>query len=574
MTAPSDTPDTSDANPSNFVADMVDDDLRTGRTQGRVVTRFPPEPNGYLHIGHAKSICLNFPLSQKVATGKCNLRFDDTNPATEDVEYVNAIQDDIRWMGFEWADLFFASDYFEQLYSWAVYLIKEGKAYVDSQTLEQIRDTRGNFYKPGVESQFRSRSVQENLDLFARMRAGEFADGAHVLRAKIDMAHTNINMRDPLMYRIKRVHHHRTGDKWCIYPTYDWAHGQSDAIEGITHSVCTLEFEDHRPLYEWYLEQIPEIPADKRPRQIEFAKLNLSYTVLSKRRLQQMVKENIVDGWDDPRMPTMAGMRRRGFTPVALRKFCDRIGVSKRDGIVDISLLEYALREDLNATSPRVFTVLNPLKVVLENFPEGHTETFEGAYNPEDPSYGARPLPLTRELYIERDDFAEDPPKKWFRLAPGREVRLRYACIIKCESVIKDESGQVVELRCTWDPNSRGGSPADGRKIKGTLHWVSAAHAVPAEVRNYDRLFTVENPMDEALGGDFRKHLNPQSLTVIEGAMSEPSLAAAAPGARFQFERLGYYCVDSHTAGPGGLVFNRTITLKDSWSKISNKDTD
>ncbi|MDX2019128.1 MAG: glutamine--tRNA ligase/YqeY domain fusion protein [Deltaproteobacteria bacterium] len=573
MTSPTATDSNNDANPSNFIADIVDEDLRTGRTQGRVVTRFPPEPNGYLHIGHAKSICLNFPLSQKSANGKCHLRFDDTNPSTEDVEYVNSIQNDVKWMGFDWGtNLFFASDYFERLYAWAVQMIKDGKAYVDSQTIEQIRETRGNFYKPGDESPNRNRSVEENLDLFARMRAGEFPDGAHVLRAKIDMAHPNINMRDPLMYRIKHAHHHRTGDAWCIYPVYDWAHGQSDAIEGITHSICTLEFEDHRPLYEWYLEQLADVAPERRPRQIEFAKLNLTYTVLSKRRLQQMVKEGIVDGWDDPRMPTLAGLRRRGFTPTALRKFCDRIGVSKRDGIVDISLLEYALREDLNATSPRVFAVLKPLKVVIENLPEGHTETFDGAYNPEDPSAGSRPLTLTREVFIERDDFAEVPPKKWFRLAPGAEVRLRYACIIKCERVIKNDQGEVVELRCTWDPNSRGGSPSDGRKIRGTLHWVSATGSLPAQIRNYDRLFTVENPLDEALGGDFRKHLNPKSLEVLQEARVEPSLATAANGTRFQFERLGYYCVDSQDSRPDKLVFNRTITLKDSWSKVAPKD--
>jgi len=575
MTAPLDSTsptENHDANPSNFVADIVDEDLRTGRTQGRVVTRFPPEPNGYLHIGHAKSICLNFPLSERSPTGRCHLRFDDTNPTTEDVQFVTSIQNDVKWMGFDWGtNLFFASDYFERLYQWAVDFIKAGKAYVDSQTIEQIRESRGNFYKPGDESPYRNRSVEENLDLLTRMRAGEFPDGAHVLRAKIDMAHPNINMRDPLMYRIKHAHHHRTGSTWCIYPVYDWAHGQSDAIEGITHSICTLEFEDHRPLYEWYLEQLPDVPADKRPRQIEFAKLNLTYTVLSKRRLQQMVAEKIVNGWDDPRLPTLAGLRRRGFTPMVLRKFCDRIGVSKRDGIVDITLLEYALREDLNATSPRVFAVLNPLKVVIENIPEGHTETFDGAFNPEDPNAGSRSLTLTRELFIERDDFMEVPSKKWFRLAPGGEVRLRYACIIKCEKVIKNDQGDVIELRCSWDPSSRGGSPADGRKIKGTLHWLSAQTALPAEIRNYDRLFTVENPMDEALGGDFRKHLNPKSLEVLTGALVEPSLATAASGARFQFERIGYYCVDNTDSRADKLVFNRTISLKDSWSKEATK---
>jgi len=578
----------------NFVAEIVDEDLKSGANDGRVHTRFPPEPNGYLHIGHAKSIVLNFGLAQQASAGKTNLRFDDTNPAAEDTEFVESIQRDIRWLGFAWDELHFASDYFEQLYAWAEQLIKQGDAYVDDQSLEDIRENRGNFYKPGRPSPNRDRTVEENLDLFRRMRAGEFGDGQRVLRAKIDMAHKNLNMRDPLMYRIRHVHHHRTGDAWCIYPTYDWTHGQSDALEAITHSVCTLEFEDHRPLYEWFLDKVR--PAH-RPRQIEFARLSPTYLVTSKRKLQQLVREGHVDGWDDPRMPTIAGMRRAGYTPKAIRTFCERVATSKRPGTVDISLLEYTLREDLNATSPRVFAVLNPLKVVIENYPEGQSESFEGAYNPEDASAGSRSLPFSRELFIERDDFMEEPMKKWFRLAPGKEVRLRYACLITCKEVIKDESGEVVELRCTWDPESRGGTPADGRKVKGTLHWVSAAHAVDARVRLYDRLFAVENPLGQpvddqaprsanaasgvdndepqqqaAVGTDadaWKQHLNPSSLKELSGCKVEPSLRSAAPGHRIQFERLGYFCVDSaDTTGPQ-LIFNRTISLRDSWAKAS-----
>ncbi len=572
------TPPTEPEKISNFVADIVETDVAAGKNEGRLHTRFPPEPNGYLHIGHAKSICLNFGLAEKSPGGKCNLRFDDTNPTAEDIEFVESIQEDVKWLGFDWQDrLFFASDYFEQLYAWAEKLIEEGKAYVDDQTLDAIRAGRGNFYTPGKNSPFRDRSAAENLDLFRRMRAGEFPDGARVLRAKIDMAHANVNMRDPLMYRIRHAHHHRTGDKWCIYPIYDYTHGQSDAIEGITHSVCTLEFEDHRPLYEWYLEQIQP---KYRPRQIEFARLNLTYTVMSKRRMKELVEDKLVEGWDDPRMPTLAGLRRRGFTPQALRNFCGRIAVSKRPGIVDVSLLEYALREDLNLTSPRAFAVLNPLKIVIENYPEGQTEDFEGAYNPEDPAFGSRKLPFSREIFIERDDFREDSPKQWFRLAPGKEVRLRYACIIKCESVVKDAEGNIVELRCTWDPASRGGNAADGRKIKGTIHWVSVTHSVPAEVRIYDRLFNKENPMeiegavdadeDSTAVGNWKANINPNSLTVLHDARIEPALKDAAPGSRFQFERLGYFCVDKDSKS-GKSIWNRTISLRDSWAKLEKK---
>src|SRR5215471_1720244 len=555
----------SSENPGNFVHDIVEEDLKVGKNGGRVMTRFPPEPNGYLHIGHAKSICLNFGIAQKFG-GKCNLRYDDTNPETEDPEFVEPIERDVRWLGFDWGDRkYFASDYFGKLHEFAVQLIKEGKAYVDDRSLEEIRSTRGNYYNAGEESPNRERPVAENLDLFERMKNGEFPDGSCVLRAKIDMASVDVKLRDPVMYRIKRVPHHRTGNEWCIYPMYDWAHGQSDAIEGVTHSICTLEFVNHRPLYHWYLDALR---LECHPQQIEFARLNLTYTVLSKRRLQELVESGRVAGWDDPRMPTLAGMRRRGYTPEAIRNFCERIGVSTRDSLVDVSLLEHALREHLNATSPRVLGVLRPLKIVLENFPEGSTDEFDAPYDPEKPDGPSRKVPFSRELYIEREDFMETPPKKWFRLCPGQEVRLRYACIVRCTDVIKDAAGEVVELRCFWDPNSRGGNPADGRKIKGTIHWVSAAHALPAEVRLYDRLFSAENPLKEK-DVDFTTLVNPNSLEVVRGFV-EPSLSKAKPLERIQLERLGYFCVDLDSK-PGALVLNRTISLKDSWAAQSTR---
>ncbi|MGQ9593867.1 MAG: glutamine--tRNA ligase/YqeY domain fusion protein [Anaerolineae bacterium] len=552
------------APPSHFIRDIIQEDLRTGRFGGKVVTRFPPEPNGYLHIGHAKSICLNFGLAEEFG-GVCNLRMDDTNPLTERMEYVEAILRDIRWLGFDWEDrLYFASDYFEQLYEWAVQLIKAGKAYVDSLSAEAIREYRGDFNRPGRESPYRNRSVEENLDLFQRMRAGEFPDGSHVLRAKIDMASGNMNLRDPIMYRILHAEHYRTGDRWCIYPTYDWAHGQSDAIEEVTHSICTLEFEDHRPLYDWFLEQL----GVHHPRQIEFARLNLSHTVLSKRKLLVLVEEGYVRGWDDPRMPTIAGLRRRGYTPEAIRDFCDRIGVAKTDSLVDISLLEHCVREDLNKRAPRVMAVLRPLRLVIENYPEGQVEHMEADNNPEDPSMGTRLVPFSRVLYVERDDFTEHPPKNWFRLAPGREVRLKHAYYVTCVDVVKDSNGEVVELRCTYDPESRGGATPDGRVVRGTLHWVSAAHALDAEVRLYDHLFTV--PDVDAVEGDWRAYLNPKSLEVLTGCKVEPSLAGAAPESRYQFLRLGYFCVDPDTT-PNLLVFNRTVPLRDTWAKIAQK---
>ncbi|MGQ9585545.1 MAG: glutamine--tRNA ligase/YqeY domain fusion protein [Anaerolineae bacterium] len=552
--------------PSHFIREIIREDLRTNRYGGRVMTRFPPEPNGYLHIGHAKSICLNFGLAEEFG-GLCNLRFDDTNPITEEVEYVEAIQEDVRWLGFDWGDrLYYASDYFEQLYEWAVQLIRAGKAYVDSLSAEEIREYRGNFNVPGKESPYRNRSVEENLDLFERMRAGEFPDGAHVLRAKIDMASGNMNLRDPIMYRILHARHHRTGDKWCIYPTYDWAHGQSDSIEGVTHSICTLEFEDHRPLYDWFLDQL----GVHHPRQIEFARLNLSHTVLSKRKLLQLVEEGIVRGWDDPRMPTLSGLRRRGYTPEAIRDFAERVGVAKKDSLVDVALLEHCLREDLNKRAPRVMAVLRPLRLVLTNYPEGQVEYLEAENNPEDPSMGTRQVPFSRVLYVERDDFREEPPKKWFRLAPGREVRLKHAYYITCQEVVKDErTGEVVELRCTYDPESRGGASPDGRKVRGTLHWVSAPHAIEAEVRLYDHLFTVPDPSAEE--GDFKDYLNPNSLETLTGCRLEPSLAGAAVGSRYQFLRLGYFCVDPDSA-EGRLVFNRTVTLRDTWAKIEGAE--
>ncbi|HKU44698.1 MAG TPA: glutamine--tRNA ligase/YqeY domain fusion protein [Polyangiales bacterium] len=548
----------------NFIHDIIDEDRRLGRHAGKVHTRFPPEPNGYLHIGHAKSICLNFGTAQKYG-GLCNLRFDDTNPTTEDPEYVEAIQRDVHWLGFDWQDRrYYASDYFEQLYAYAEMLIQKDKAYVDSQSAEAIAQQRGDFYRPGQDSPFRNRPVAESLDLFRRMRAGEFEDGSHVLRAKIDMRSGNLNLRDPVLYRIRRESHYRTGDRWPIYPMYDYAHALSDALEGITHSVCTLEFEDHRPLYEWCLAQLP-VPS--QPQQIEFARLNLTYTVMSKRKFLQLVESKRVDGWDDPRMPTLAGLRRRGFTPEAIRAFCDRIGVGKRDGIVDVALLEYFVREDLNARANRAMAVLRPLRVVVENLPEGQVEWFEAQNHPEYPERGTRKVPFSRVLYIEQDDFREQPPKKWFRLAPGGEVRLRYACLLRCREVVKDPtSGAIVELRCTWDPDSRGGTPKDGRKVKGTLHWVSAEHAVDAEVRLYDRLFSVENPND---ADELVNVLNPNSLEAIEGAKLEPSLADAE--GPFQFERLGYFCPDSRASAAGRRIWNRTIELRDSWAKIEEK---
>jgi glutaminyl-tRNA synthetase len=555
-----------DDTPGNFVHDLVAEDLRQGKNGGRVMTRFPPEPNGYLHIGHAKSICLNFGIAEKFG-GKCNLRYDDTNPETEDPEFVESIDRDVSWLGFDWdGRKYFASDYFGRLYDFAVELIKSGKAYVDSRSLEEIRGSRGDYYQPGENSPHRDRSIAENLDLFERMRAGEFSDGSCVLRAKIDMASADVKLRDPVMYRIKRATHHRTGTKWLIYPMYDWAHGQSDALEGVTHSICTLEFVNHRPLYHWYLDALK---LDCHPQQIEFARLNLTYTVLSKRRLQELVEGGHVSGWDDPRMPTLAGMRRRGYTPAAIRNFCERIGVSTKDTLVDVSLLEHALREDLNATSRRVMGVLDPLKVVLDNFPEGQVDLLDAPYDPEKPDGPSRKVPFSRELFIERGDFAENPPKKWFRLAPGQEVRLRYACIVRCTEVVKDAAGRVVELRCTWDPNSRGGNAADGRKIKGTIHWVSAAHALEADVRLYDRLFRVENPLADK-DVDWKTHINPSSLEIARGCRVEPSLRSAAPLERFQFERLGYFSVDQDSKS-GRLVFNRTISLKDSWSAQSSK---
>ncbi len=550
------------AAPVDFIRAIVIEDRRAGKNDGRVATRFPPEPNGYLHIGHAKSICLNFGVAGEFG-GTCNLRFDDTNPTKENVEYVDSIQGDVRWLGFEWeGEPRYASDYFEQLYGYAVYLIEHGKAYVDSLTPDEIRLHRGTLTEPGRESPYRNRSVKENLDLFAQMRAGAFPDGAHVLRAKIDMQSPNINMRDPVLYRIRRAHHHRTGDQWCIYPMYDFAHPPSDAIERITHSLCTLEFEDHRPLYDWLIENLP-VPA--RPRQIEFARLNLTYTLMSKRKLLELVQEGHVSGWDDPRMPTIVGMRRRGYTPEAIRDFCDRIGVAKRENVVDVALLEHAVRDDLNRRAPRVMGVLNPMRLVIENYPRDLTEEFDIPVNPEDASAGTRKAPFSRVLFIEQDDFREDPPKKFFRLAPGREVRLRGAYFVRCTGVRKDPStGAIVELRCTYDPATRGGDARDGRKVKSTLHWVSAAHALDAEVRLYDRLFNSETPGDRH---DYHQDLNPDSLQVLRGCKIEPSVAGAPSGTRYQFERMGYFCVDPDSR-PDALVFNRTVTLKDTWAKI------
>jgi len=553
----------------DFIRNIIAEDLRANKHEGRVVTRFPPEPNGYLHIGHAKSICLNFGIAAEYG-GVCNLRFDDTDPSGENVEYVESIKSDVRWLGFDWGDrLFYASDYFDQLYHYALQLIKDGKAYVCSLSTEEIRKYRGTLTEPGKDSPYRTRSVEENVHLFERMRAGEFEDGTHVLRAKIDMASPNINMRDPTLYRIRHMPHYRTGNKWCIYPLYDFTHCLSDSIEGITHSICTLEFENNRPLYDWVLD---ELNVDCHPQQIEFARLNLSYTVLSKRKLVELVEKGYVTGWDDPRMPTLAGMRRRGCTPESIRGFCERIGVAKRDSIVDMALVEYCVREDLNQRAPRVMAVLHPLRVVIDNYPEEQVEELDGPYHPQDPSMGSRKVTFSRVLYIERDDFLEEPSKKFFRLAPGREVRLRYAYYIKCVDVVKDEkTGEVVEVHCTYDPETRGGWSPDGRKVRGTIHWVSAAHSLPAEVRLYDRLFQVANPTGEK-DSDFTKYVNPNSLETLTSSRVEPSLSSAAPGSRYQFERLGYFCVDSVDSSNGALVFNRTLTLRDSWAKIANKE--
>lgn len=565
MAEPKRTPSEAEG-PSDFIREAVKEDLRTGRFT-RVHTRFPPEPNGYLHIGHAKAVWIDYGVARDFG-GLFNLRFDDTNPVKEEQEFVDAIVADVRWLGADWGDrLFFASDYFEQMYLWAEDLIKKGKAYVCDLSADEVAAYRGTLTQPGKDSPYRNRSVEENLDLFRRMRAGEFPDGARTLRAKIDMASPNLNLRDPVMYRILHATHHRTGDKWCIYPMYDWAHGLEDSIEGITHSLCSLEYENHRPLYDWFLDAL----GIYHPRQIEFARLNLTHTVMSKRRLMELVQCGCVRGWDDPRMPTLAGLRRRGYTPEAIRDFCARIGINKVDSLVDVAVLEHCVREHLNKTAPRVMAVLRPLRVVIENYPEGHTEDLEAINNPEDPSAGTRRVPFSRVLYIERDDFMEEPPPKFYRLAPGREVRLRYAYFIKCQRVVKDPStGQVVELRCTYDPATRGGNAPDGRKVKATIHWVSAPHAIPAEVRLYDHLFTIEDVNALPEGEDFKRHLNPHSLEVLSDCRLEPSLAGAAVGARYQFERLGYFCVDPDSA-PGRPVFNRTVTLRDEWAKLQKQ---
>ena len=556
----------SSAPPSDFIRSIIAQDLKLGKNAGRVMTRFPPEPNGYLHIGHAKSICLNFGVAAEHEGGQCNLRFDDTNPSREEVEYVESIVEDVRWLGFDWGDgLYFASDYFEQLYEYAERLISLGKAYVCSLSASEIREYRGTLTEPGRDSPYRNRAVEDNRDLFRRMRAGEYEDGAHVLRARIDMASQNLNMRDPVLYRIRRVTHHRTGDVWCIYPTYDFAHGLSDSIEGVTHSLCTLEFEDHRPLYDWILEQLHVF----HPQQIEFARLNLSHTVLSKRKLLELVQGGYVTGWDDPRMPTLVGMRRRGYTPESVRSFAERVGVAKRDNVVDLALLEHTVREDLNRRAPRAMAVLRPLRVVIDNYPEGQVEELEAVNNPEEPGMGTRKVPFSRILCIEQEDFREDPPPKFFRLAPGREVRLRYGYIIKCVDVVKDSNtGQVVELRCTYDPETKSGSPGAGRRVKGTVHWVSASHSLSAEVRLYDHLFTAEYPDGTEEGADFKSNLNPDSLQVLTSCRVEPSLAGAPPGSRYQFERLGYFCVDPVDSSDKALVFNRTVPLRDTWARI------
>ena len=555
--------------PLDFIRTIVRDDLQANKNGGRIATRFPPEPNGYLHIGHAKSICLNFGVAAEFG-GTCNLRFDDTNPAKEEVEYVEAIQEDVRWLGFDWGDrMYFASDYFDRLYNYAVQLIRDGKAYVDSLSAEEIREFRGTLTEPGKESPYRNRSIEENLDLFERMRAGKFEDGTHVLRAKIDMASPNLNMRDPTLYRIRRAEHHRTGSKWCIYPMYDFAHSLSDSIEGITHSICTLEFEDHRPLYDWFQESLP---VEFRSRQFEFARLNLNYTVMSKRKLLTLVQDGRVRGWDDPRMPTIFGLRRRGYTPESIRSFCDRIGVAKRDNIVDVALLEHSLREDLNRRAPRVMGVLHPMKLVIDDYPEDQVEELQAINNPEDPSVGTRLVPFSRELYIEREDFMESPPKKFYRMAPGRTVRLRYAYLVTCTNIVKNENGEIVEIHCKYHPDSLTGESSGVPKAKATLHWVSAKHSLPAEVRLYDRLFSKEDPENESEGKDFKSCLNPNSLEVVRSCRIEPTLSETKPGDRYQFERLGYFCVDKDSR-PGSLVFNRTVTLRDAWAKIVRKES-
>lgn len=561
-------PEADSAQSSDFIRDIVRNDLTEGKNGGRVHTRFPPEPNGYLHIGHAKSICLNFSLAEEFG-GKCNLRFDDTNPTKEEEKYVEAIKADIQWLGFDWEDrLYFASDYFDKLYEYAVALVNAGKAYVDSLSAEEIRAYRGTLTTPGKNSPHRGRSVAENIEMLEGMKRGEFPDGAHVLRAKIDMASGNLNLRDPVMYRILHATHHRTGDTWCIYPMYDWAHGQSDSLEGVTHSICTLEFEDHRPLYDWFLESLDI----HRPKQIEFARLNLTFTVLAKRKMLQLVTDGHVHGWDDPRMPTLIGLRRRGYAPETLRRFCAHVGVAKRNSRIDVALLEHMVREDFNLTSPRVMTVLRPLKVVLENYPEGRVEEFDAVNNPEDPDAGTRKVSFSRTLYIERDDFLEDPPKKYFRLSPGREVRLKHTYFIRCKEVIKNpDTGEIVELRCTYDPETRGGSAQDGRKVKGTLHWLSAEHAIDAEVRLYDRLYTREAPDVPEEGKSFIDYLNPESEIRLTGCKVEPGLARAAPGSRFQFMRHGYFCIDTKDSKPDALVFNRTVSLRDAWARLAKK---
>ncbi len=556
------------SSPTDFIREMIEEDMRTKRHGGRVATRFPPEPNGYLHIGHAKSVCLNFGIAAQYG-GTCNLRMDDTDPSGESLEYVESIIHDVRWLGFDWGGrLFFASDYFEQLYQFGIQLIKADKAYVCSLSADQIREYRGTLTVPGKESPYRNRSIEENLDLFRRMRAGEFEDGAHVLRAKIDMSSPNITMRDPVLYRIKRVPHYRTGTQWCLYPMYDFAHCLSDSIEKITHSICTLEFENNRPLYDWILDQLN---VDCHPQQIEFARLNLSYTIISKRRLIELVGKGSVTGWDDPRMPTIAGMRRRGYTPEAIRNFCAKIGVAKKENLIDISLLEHCVRDDLNERAPRVMGILKPLRLVIDNYPEGHVEDFECPNHPQNPAMGSRKVPFSRVLYIEKEDFHENPPKKYYRLGPGREVRLRYAYVIKCVGVVKDDkTREVMEVHCTYDPETRNGPPPNGRKVEGIIHWLSASHSLPAETRLYDRLFGVADPAGE--GDDFTKFLNPRSLEILSSCRVESSVAEAPPGSRYQFERLGYFCIDSKDSHPGKPVFNRIVPLRDSWTKVSEKE--